>query len=316
LGVLEALNCVGDSHADRRKISQASRQAAILELARRQAGNVTRGQLLGAGLTTGGIDRRLRNGSLLTRHHGVYALPPARQDPQALIHAAVLAGGPHAAASHTSAAWLWDFVPHLQLPPEITLSKGDRRPRHILTHRCPSLQRRDITQQRAIPTTTPARTLLDLAPTLPPKQLTRTVNDALRNHRVRQGALHDILTRNTRHPATKLLTPFLDLPGGNPTNSGLEDDFLPFLAKYGLPTPLINHPLNGDVVDAYFPDHSLIVELDGWDFHKDRQAFETDRERDAHHLAHGTPTVRITKDRLEHTPDREAAWLKAILSQR
>jgi hypothetical protein len=297
-------------------MSQASREAAILEFARRQAGNITRGQLLGAGLTTGGIDRRLRNGSLLTRYLGVYALPPARQDPQALIHAAVLAGGPNAAASHTSAAWLWDFVPHFQPPPEITLSKGDRRPRHILTHRCPSLQRRDITRQRAISTTTPARTVLDLAPTLTPKRLTRTVNDALRSRLLGPDALNDILTRNPRHPATKLLTPFLDLPGGNPTNSWLEDEFLPFLAKYGLPTPLINHSLNGDQVDAYFPDHNLIVELDGWDFHKDRHAFETDRERDAHHLAHGTPTVRITKDRLKHTPDREAARLEAILSQR
>jgi hypothetical protein len=307
---------VGDSSDHIGGISQDPREAAIRELARRQIGHVTRVQLLKLGLGSAAIGARVATGALVTRYPGVYALPPARQDPQALIHAAVLAGGPDAAASHTSAAWLWDFVPHFQSPPEITLSKGDRRPRHILTHRCPSLQRRDITRQRAIPTTTPARTLLDLAPTLTPKQLTRTVNDALRNHHVRPDALHDVITRNPRHAATKLLTPFLDLPGGNPTNSWLEDEFLPFLAKYGLPTPLINHPLNGDEVDAYFPDHNLIVELDGWDFHKDRHAFETDRERDAHHLAHGTPTVRITKDRLKHTPDREAARLEAILSQR
>ena len=87
------------------------------------------------------------------------------------------------------------------------------------------------------------------------------------------------------------------------------------LAKYGLPTPLINHPLHGDEVDAYFPDHNLIVELDGWDFHKDRHAFETDRERDAHHLAQGIRTLRITKDRLTTNPDREAARLKRILEQ-
>ena len=73
--------------------------------------------------------------------------------------------------------------------------------------------------------------------------------------------------------------------------------------------------VNGRQVDAYFPDHNLIVELDGWDYHKDRHAFETDRERDAHQLAHGIRTLRITKDRLTTNPDREAARLKRILEQ-
>ena len=100
----------------------------------------------------------MRTGALVRRYPGVYALAPARQDPQALIAAAVLAGGPHAVASHASAAWLWGFLPHYEPPPEISLPTGDRRPRHILTHRCPSLQPRDITHQRGVPTTTRART--------------------------------------------------------------------------------------------------------------------------------------------------------------
>jgi very-short-patch-repair endonuclease len=65
-----------------------------------------------------------------------------------------------------------------------------------------------------------------------------------------------------------------------------------------------------------FPDHALIAECDGWPFHTHRQAFEDDRERDAHQLAHGIATVRISKKRLIGTPDREAARLTTILSQR
>ncbi|HEY1567083.1 MAG TPA: DUF559 domain-containing protein, partial [Solirubrobacteraceae bacterium] len=68
-------------------------------------------------------------------------------------------------------------------------------------------------------------------------------------------------------------------------------------------------------VDAYFPEHNLIVELDGWDFHKDRRAFEDDRERDAHQLAHGIRTLRMTKERLQANPDHEAARLQTILDQ-
>jgi len=69
-------------------------------------------------------------------------------------------------------------------------------------------------------------------------------------------------------------------------------------------------------VDAYFPRHRVIVELDGWDFHSSRYSFESDRDRDATLPAHGVVTVRITWDRLIDSPEREARRLRAILEQR
>jgi hypothetical protein len=169
-----------------------------------------------------------------------------------------------------------------------------------------------MTRQHGVPTTTPARTALDIAPQLTKKQLTRLVNDALRERHVRPAALEDVLDRNPLHPGTKLLRPFLE-SRHNPTNSDFEDDFLAFVANYNLPTPLINFPFNGRKLDAFWPEHGVIVECDGWDFHKDRDAFEDDRERDADHLDHGLSTVRITKPRFDRSPDREAARLKRIL---
>ena len=77
-----------------------------------------------------------------------------------------------------------------------------------------------------------------------------------------------------------------------------EDEFLAFVQRYGLPTPQINVIVHGREVDAYFPDAKLIVEADGWAFHNDRQAFESDRERDAENLRHGLNTLRITKQRM------------------
>jgi hypothetical protein len=269
---------------------------------------------LAVGLTAGAIDRRLSNGSLLVRYTGIYCLAPARQDPQALIAAAVLAGGRHAVASHASAGFLWGFLARWEPPPEITLAAGDRRPRGILTHRCPSLKPEDITRQRGIRTTTRARTILDVAPRLTAKQLTRLVNEALRSRDLRRTAVRDVLARNPYHPATRLLRPFAE-DNANPTRSGFEDDFRAFAEKYGLPTPVINTKVNGYEVDAMFPEHRLIVECDGWEFHNDRTAFEDDRERDAAHLERGDATVRITQERLEAEPDREAARLHTILSR-
>ena len=124
--------------------------------------------------------------------------------------AAVLAGGPDRAWPATPRPrTCGGFWRRWQPPPEITLTAGDRRPRGILTHRCPSLKRPDITRQLGVPVTSPARTILDLAPRAQhARQLTRLVNDARRRRLParRQRSL-DVVARNPYHPGTKLLRP-------------------------------------------------------------------------------------------------------------
>jgi hypothetical protein len=306
---------VGGNGSERHKIAQDHVEAAVRTLAGRQSGNIARRQLLDLGLGSDAVKARLRNASLVSRYTGVYAIAPPRQDPQALIAAAVLAGGPAAVASHASAAWLWGFLPRYEPPPEISLPTGDRRPRHILTHRCPSLQPRDITRQRGVPTTTPARTALDMAPRLSRKELTRLVNDQLRDAYLKRAALQDVVERNPLHPGTKLLKRFVEQPT-NPTRSWFEDVFPAFAEKYGLPAYELNAWVNGREVDVLFRQQRVIIELDSRTYHMDDEAFEDDRERDADHLDHGLITVRITKQRFEERPDAEAARLLRILDRR
>jgi len=111
------------------------------------------------------------------------------------------------------------------------------------------------------------------------------------------------------------LRPFIERPTG-PTRSEFEDAFLAFIAEFGLPVPLINTVVLGRERDVVFPQHKLIVELDGWEFHGDEHAFRHDRERDAEALKHGWATVRITWDRLLASPRREAERFQRILGQR
>jgi hypothetical protein len=54
----------------------------------------------------------------------------------------------------------------------------------------------------------------------------------------------------------------------------------------------------------------------GWEYHADRVAFASDRERDAFMLDHGLVTVRITWERLHEAAQREAARLHRILDRR
>jgi len=100
---------------------------------------------------------------------------------------------------------------------------------------------------------------------------------------------------------------------GGPTRSALEDAFLRFLERFGLPRPLTNVTVAGYLVDAFYPQQRLIVELDGWAFHGDRQSFEVDRERDAVTGAAGHRTLRLTHARLSRRPHTEAARLRAML---
>jgi hypothetical protein len=286
----------------------------ILERARRQHGHVARWQLLELGVAQGLIAGRLAAGMWVAVHQGVYCIGPRRNDPVSRAAAAVLACGPGAVLSHGSAASLWGFVPRWTFPLDVTAKARRERP-GITTHRCRSLQPRDVTRQRGVPTTSPARTALDIAPRLSKKQLTRLVNDALREKDLRPAALQDITDRNPLHPGTKLLRPFVDSPH-KLTRSDFEDEFIAFCEKYGLPRPEVNFPFNGRKLDAFFPEHGVIVECDGWDFHNTRQAFEDDRERDADHLDHGLVTVRLTKARYDQTPDREAARMQRILRAR
>ena len=87
--------------------------------------------------------------------------------------------------------------------------------------------------------------------------------------------------------------------------------------RYGLPTPKTNVVVGGYELDAFFEAEQLIVELDGYDFHRDRAAFERDRLRDADALeTAGMPTVRITNHRMKQQPAREAERVEAILARR
>lgn len=65
-----------------------------------------------------------------------------------------------------------------------------------------------------------------------------------------------------------------------------------------------------------FRDAKLVVELDSWRYLSSCQSFEDSRDRDATMLMYGIATIRITYDRIEDAPDREAERLHRILEDR
>lgn len=287
---------------------------AIAALSHRQQGNVTHEQLIALGLGRAAISYRARHGRLYRVYLGVYGVgrPPATLLERAA--AAVLACGHGAALSHESALALWGWMERWRTPLHVTVPKLRRRPQ-IVIHRASGLTRADVRRHHGIAVTSPARTLLDCAPGLPKRELTRAVNNALRSSFLTRSQLSEVCRRCPRHPGAKLLSWFVNSSGA-PTRSEFEDRFLAFCGRFGLPSPQVNTVVCGYEVDALFDAERVIVELDGWDFHQSRDSFERDRHRDADTLASGLATVRITWERMTATPEPEARRLRAILAQR
>ncbi len=99
------------------------------------------------------------------------------------------------------------------------------------------------------------------------------------------------------------------------TRSPLEDHFAEFYREHlsDLPAPHTNVTILGHEVDAYWPAHRLVVEMDSWEFHSHRAAFEEDRARDAAMQAAGYRVIRLTHRQLKTEAPRIATQLRKLL---
>ena len=242
---------------------------------------MTRAQLLDAGLSATGIERRLANGILLREHRGVYRVGHRAPSTEATYLAAVYACGEGALLSRRAAAHLFRLIKGSAPRPAVVFPTQRRVP-GVETWRS-RVDPRDATTHRAIPTTTVPRTLVDLAAVLPPAALARACHEAGVLHRTAPAHVEAALTRRPNSRGAAKLRSVLrgDV---HVTLSKLERRFLEVLREAGLPLPETNRPASGRRVDCRWPTQRLTVELDGYRYHSSRHAWEQDRlrEREAH----------------------------------
>jgi very-short-patch-repair endonuclease len=272
--------------------------AAIAALAARQHGVVTTRQLAAAGIGERGVAHRVANGRLARIFRGVYRVGPVAA-PYGLEMAAVLATG--GALSHHSAAALWGFRPPHQGDPHVTVQDRDARSRRGLrVHRTTFL---DAAVLHRLPLTTPTRTLHDLTPLLTPYELDRAVEEAIVRGLARPREL-------TTRPALRRAT--IEEP--QITRSEAERRLRTLLRAAKLPRPETNTRIAGWEVDAVWPEHRLIVEVDGFAYHGNRAAFERDRRKDAALTAALYRVVRVTWRQLVNEPHAVVALLARLLA--
>jgi very-short-patch-repair endonuclease len=99
------------------------------------------------------------------------------------------------------------------------------------------------------------------------------------------------------------------------TRSQAEERFLELIRAADLPTPDVNTPLHGFEVDFLWREQRLVVEIDGYAYHSDRQAFEGDRSRDATLAAHGYRVIRVTWRQLRDAPTAVVARVAQALAR-
>lgn len=129
-------------------------------------------------------------------------------------------------------------------------------------------------------------------------------------------AIDDVLARsNGRRGVAPLRSALADQPERPAVRSELERRFLQLCRDAGLPSPATNVLVEGFLVDAVWPKPRLVVELDGYEFHRSRDAFERDRRRDAVLALAGYRVVRVTYRMLAREPARVAGTILSLLTR-
>jgi very-short-patch-repair endonuclease len=228
-----------------------------------------------------------------------------------------MACGPGAVLSHISAAVHWNLLNYDTPQPEVTAPASRQGVPGIRLHRTRSLDAQDTTKHQGIPITTVHRTLLDIAAHAPEHHLERALAQAERLQLYDHRAIDGAMARANGHRGTKQLA---DAIADDPqfTRSELEARMRRLVRAHGLPQPVFNTSLDapdhpGIEVDCYFPTHRLVVETDGWDTHRTRQAFEDDRAKDAALTAAGYTVMRFTWRQLRDDPHTVADRIKATI---
>jgi hypothetical protein len=290
---------------------------AIDAVAGRQHGVISLAQLLELGLTRRAVEVRLRLGRLVQVHRSVYAVGHIALTSRARDLAAVLACGPEALLSHRSAGASWQLLRSTSGSIEVTAPRGRKLHPGITVHRSRLIHPDDRAAVEGIPTTSVARTLVDLADVLSENRLADAVNEAevrrLLDLATPEETLERLSGRRGRHRLRRVLAAYRFDPAF--TRSRAERRFLDLCFEHGLPSPRTCFSIAGHEVDAYWPDARLAIEFDGEAFHRTRRAFHEDRRRDRRLATLGIQVNRVTWPDLNDGAGL-AAELKAIRAQR
>lgn len=261
----------------------------LLGIARYQSGVVSLSQARSLGLGHNALHRLRERHVLCSVGQGVYVVGGSPTSFEQRAWRALLACGPGALLSHYSAALVWQFPNVLDEPPLHVVVERGRIVRRsgILAHRTKLLPPADQTTRNGVPVTSAQRTLVDLSGWMSVGQVARALDDGIRRDTLGVRSVARCLSRLAAGPGrrTSVVRMLLEerrehFEAGE---SGLETRVHRAIVEAGLPEPVAQHEVSvaGSLyrIDFAYPDVMLGIEVDGFDVHRVRTAFDHDRRR-------------------------------------
>ena len=257
-----------------------------------QRGLVTRGQLGALGFSAKAIEHRVATGWLHRVHRGVFAMGGPVLQPLGAETAALLYAGDNAVLSHETAAAVWGLAAY---PSFVVITLIGRRARGqpgVRIHEVKAIDLRDVTIHQGLPVTSPARTIIDCA-------ARGGIDDLLNEARVQKLVTDDALEAAMgrcpgRAGVARVRARLAQEQGSGFDRSRAERILRRIVEQGGLPWPRFNTYVLGFEADAYWPEHRVIVEVDGYEAHGHWAAFQRDRRRDQTLTAAGYTVIRVT----------------------
>jgi very-short-patch-repair endonuclease len=192
---------------------------------------------------------------------------------------------------------------------------GKRRTRGLAVHRRTVLSPSDRRARHGIPVTSPARTLVDLAPRLSAAELETAINEADRLDLIDPVRLRRAAGGMSGQPGARSVRRLLDRQLFRLTDSELERLFLQLVRAARLPLPLTGVRLHGFQVDFFWPDLGLVVETDGLRYHRTPTQQARDHRRDQAHAAAGLTTLRFTHAQVRFEPGEVTDVLARVVGR-
>jgi very-short-patch-repair endonuclease len=176
------------------------------------------------------------------------------------------------------------------------------------------LERRDVRRRHGLALTSPPRTILDLASLVDDYELERVVAEAQYRRLASEAELRAQLERNHGRRGSLGLPAILELPGGpRRTRSPAERALLRLLRAHAIGGFETNATVVGFEVDFLWREQRLVIEVDGYDAHAGRTAFERDRLKMATLRAHGFGLMPVTGRQIRDDAQGVVARLLAAL---
>jgi hypothetical protein len=287
---------------------------SVVQLLQRQEGVAAGWQLRKLGLTTAAIRhqsdqwRRLHRGVWLSGHAPVSSR-------QRWWGAAVTA--PDTVLSYASAGAAGGFCADpraLVIVSRPGTGRQLHRPGLLICHSA-LLNDEDIISYDGLPATAPARTLIDLAAVMPENDARRATREALRVKAVTGLELEVACRRYWHRKGVARLRAFaMEYAPLAADRARSDAEVLAAASIHGayMTPPEINVKRAGLEADLSWPDHRLIIELDGPNFH---QFASEDAKRDQHWRAAGWTVIRVSTDPVYDEPMKFLAIVRDALAQ-